>query len=124
MTAALVELDRWADDGGPAPVEPLTPADVGVLWADALGRFVRDLTEALQPVFDALRQVAEAIGAAWGRFTATLAAGRWRTDVLPRRWRDWLPSSEPKIDRARRERVDRAMRARARRAARHRRALR
>lgn len=56
--------------------------------------------------------------------TEKLARGRWRTDVPPTRFRDWLSSPEPRIVRARRLRVERAMRARARRAARHGRVLR
>jgi hypothetical protein len=115
------EADRWADDGGPCPAEPLTAGEFRVLLVDALGRLVRGVADAVRPLFDVFRQLAESAVTAMRRFGRMMNAGRWRTDVEPRRWRDWLPSAERPIDRARRQHVDEQMRTVARRTARRRR---
>ena len=70
-------------------------ADAGRAWADLVARWL-----------PGLRRLPTA------RAERMRAAGRWHTDVEPRRWRDWQPSSERPIDRARRQRLARQLRRR------------
>lgn len=95
---------------GPA----LTPVHPGEVY------LTRDQAAALTAGATAALDALDAVGLRAGAFRhlgpASLAARRWVGDVPPRRWRDWQPSLERPVDRARRQHLDRQLRTLTRRA--------